>query len=836
MYSQGRNAAGASESTTSHQTIIQFVKVSKAKSHKKHGPCEVGLTKSVEYLLQPENYMNFTKFSLDYVLQEQQHYSNNSMLQPKFGGHQTLEERENSYYARNETLHCGFVKGPEGYPSTGFDVNEKDKEYMARCRVAVSSCIFGSSDFLRRPTSKLIGTYSKKNVCFLMFLDELTMRKLSLEGQVPDDEGYIGLWKIVLVKKLPYTDMRKTGKVPKFLSHRLFPSACHSNTTSTGPPPPTSLLIPHSISHQSNKQVHNLGSALPGTSNSSISLERQPQLSTLQDTAISPVPHPIPHQMTTRSKTGSLKPVQRLNLLHHNQALSDPTTYSEASKQFEWRQAMAQEFFALQKQGTWTLVPPPTNAPVLGSKWTYRTKYNSDGSIARFKARLVAQGNQQEYGINYQDTFSPVAKLPTIRILFTIALFHQWQIQQLDVANAFLHGDITETIYMQQPKGFEDATNPLHVCHLHKAIYGLRQAPRQWYTTFTSYLREIGFSHSQADPSLLLFHDGNTHLYLLVYVDDILLTGNNAQAMTALVVKLEEKFTMKHLGVANQFLGIKIDYTHDKYFLSQCLYAQSILQMAGLPNCNPVANPSITKITAVKPDDPPFFDAILYRRIIGSLQYLTLTRPDIAYAVNTLSQHMHNPEPIHTVRLKKLLRYIQGSLDFGLPITKSNLLLRTYSDADWASDPATRRSTSGFCTFLGDTLVSWTVKKQNTVSRSSTESEYRALASATADTIWIKRLLAEFRIVHSEPVDVFCDNTSTIALANNPVFHARTKHIEIDQRFIRDHIMNKVIRLLPISTVDQVADILTKPLSTPRFKLLRNKLTICSYTQFEGGC
>ncbi|KAI0495459.1 hypothetical protein KFK09_021760 [Dendrobium nobile] len=218
---------GTSESTTSHQTIIQIVKISKDKSHKKHGPCEVSFTKSVEYLLHPENYMNFTKFSLDYVLQEQ-HYSNNSMLQPKFGGHQTLEERENSYYARNETLHCGFVKGPEGYPSAGFDVNEKDKEYMARCRVAVSSCIFGSSDFLRRPKSKLIGTYSKKNVCFLMFLDELTMRKLSLEGQVPDDEGYIGLWKIVLVKKLPYTDMRKTGKVPKFLSHRLFPSAWYS--------------------------------------------------------------------------------------------------------------------------------------------------------------------------------------------------------------------------------------------------------------------------------------------------------------------------------------------------------------------------------------------------------------------------------------------------------------------------------------------------------------------------------------------------------------------------------------------------------------------------------
>ncbi|XP_028549623.1 uncharacterized protein LOC114579388 [Dendrobium catenatum] len=306
--------------------------------------------------------------------------------------------------------------------------------------------------------------------------------------------------------------------------------------------------------------------------------------------------------------------------------------------------------------------------------------------------------------------------------------------------------------------------------------------------------------------------------------------------MAALVAKLKEKFTMKQLGEANHFLGIKIDHTHDKYFLSQSSYAKSIIQMAGLPKCNPVANPSITKITALKSEDPPLFDALTYRRIIGSLQYLTLTRPDIAYAVNMLSQHMHSPEPIHTVMLKKLLRYIQGSLDFGLPITKSTLLLRTYSDADWASDPATRRSTTGFCTFLGDTLISWSVKKQNTVSRSSTESEYRALASATADTIWIKRLLAEFGVTQSEPVEIFCDNTSTIALANNPVFHARTKHIEIDQRFIRDHILNKVILLLPISTIDQIADVLTKPLSTPRFKILRSKLTVSSYTQFEGGC
>ncbi|PKU61450.1 Retrovirus-related Pol polyprotein from transposon TNT 1-94 [Dendrobium catenatum] len=537
---------------------------------------------------------------------------------------------------------------------------------------------------------------------------------------------------------------------------------------------------------------------------------------------------PVQHPMTTRARTGNLKPVNRLNLIHTEQCQKDPTTYTEASKHFTWRRAMADEFFALQKQGTWELVPPPISGTVLGSKWTYRTKYNSDGSVARFKARLVAQGNQQEFGLDYQETFSPVAKLPTIRILFTIALFHSWNVYQLDVANAFLHGDINETVYMRQPKGFEDSVQPTHVCRLRKAIYGLRQAPRQWYTTFTTYLLHIGFQHSQSDPSLLILHRDKLQIYLLVYVDDILITGNDNNKMKELIEQMKHKFTMKDLGLAHQFLGIKIESTPDKYFLSQTNYANSILQIAELHKCNSVANPSFSKLPDQQSEDVPCFDDLLYRKIIGSLQYLTLTRPDIAYAVNTLSQHMHKPEVVHTIMLKKLLRYIKGTLEFGLPISRSSLQLRTYSDADWASDPVTRKSTTGFCTFLGDTLVSWTVKKQNTVSRSSTESEYRALASATADTIWIKRLIKEFSIDHKNPVDVFCDNTSTIALANNPVFHARTKHIEIDQRFVREHILNNTIRLLPISTVDQLADILTKPLATARFKLLRHKLTIVS--------
>ncbi|XP_020678092.1 uncharacterized protein LOC110096461 [Dendrobium catenatum] len=290
------------------------------------------------------------------------------------------------------------------------------------------------------------------------------------------------------------------------------------------------------------------------------------------------------------------------------------------------------------------------------------------------------------------------------------------------------------------------------------------------------------------------------------------------------------------MGPANYFLGIQIETHPDKYHLSQSLYANSILQLADLTLCNPLANPSCTKILPQTSDDHPCFDQNTYRRIIGSLQYLTLTQPYIAFSVNMLSQHMHDPAAIHTSLLKRLLRYIKCTNDLDIPITRSNLLLRTFSDADWAADPVSRKSISGFCTFLGDTIVSCTVKKQTTVSRSSTESEYRALAAATADTIWIKRLLLDFSIPHQPPIDIFCDNNSAIALANNPVFHARTKHIEIDQRFVRDHIHNKTIRLLPINTIDQIADIFTKPLSTTRFQTLRSKLNISSKYQFAGEC
>ncbi|PKU68147.1 Retrovirus-related Pol polyprotein from transposon TNT 1-94 [Dendrobium catenatum] len=441
-----------------------------------------------------------------------------------------------------------------------------------------------------------------------------------------------------------------------------------------------------------------------------------------------PVHTSTPHPMVTRSKTGSLKPTQKLNLLHCT-SQSDPTTYTEAVKKFEWRQAMATEFLALQRQGTWSLVKPPADASILGCKWTYKTKFHTNGTVAKHKARLVAQGNNQQYGIDYMETFSPVAKLPTIRILLSVALYNNWPIQQLDVANAFLHGKLDETVYMVQPKGFEDTAHPDYVCLLHKALYGLKQAPRQWYNTFTTTLINLGFSHSQSDPSLLIYNKEQVQIYLIIYVDDILITGNDTGTINTILAKLNTTFNMKNLGTANEFLGIKITKQKDLYFLSQEKYAYQILHQANMTSCNPLANPTCTKLPVTFNTEPLLQDPALYRRLTGSLQYLTITRPDIAYSVNQLSQHMQEPLPQHAYLLKRLLRYIKGTLNFGIPITNTNLVLRSYSDADWAGDPISRKSTSGYCSFLGDTIISWTVKKQHTVARSSTESEYRALAA-----------------------------------------------------------------------------------------------------------
>ncbi|XP_020681624.2 uncharacterized protein LOC110098981 [Dendrobium catenatum] len=427
--------------------------------------------------------------------------------------------------------------------------------------------------------------------------------------------------------------------------------------------------------------------------------------------------------------------------------------------------------------------------------------------------------------------------MPTIRILLIIALQHHWPLLQFDVNNAFLHGDLKEDVYMLQPPGFIDPTRPNHVCKLNKAIYGLKQAPRQWFHKLTGFLVHFGFCFSHVDPSMMVYNHGTTQLYIIIYVDDLLLTGNHTTTINTLLQGLRDTFDLRQMGQANLFLGIQISYTKTGAFLHQSHYARDILLASGFQDCKPSSTPITASGSSAAHNLQPFDDPKLYRQLAGSLHYLTITRPDLSFAANVICQSMHNPTYTDFLKLKRLIRYIKGTQQLGLPITSGPLELTTYCDADWAANTTDRKSISGFCTFLGSNLVSWSVKKQTTVAKSSTEAEYRALSSALSDVIWLRRLLSDFQISLTSPTQILCDNLSALALAHNPVFHARTKHIEIDHHFIRDHIQKQTVAVSHISSDEQLADILTKSLPVTRFITLRNKLSISSLdAQFAGAC
>ncbi|PKU68977.1 Retrovirus-related Pol polyprotein from transposon TNT 1-94 [Dendrobium catenatum] len=487
---------------------------------------------------------------------------------------------------------------------------------------------------------------------------------------------------------------------------------------------------------------------------------------------------------------------------------------------------MQTEIDALKQQSTWILVPPPINKPILGCKWTFKTKTLPNGQVDRYKTRLVALVYNQQFGVNYNEAFSPVAKMTTIRLLLTLSLHRNWPVYQLDIANTFLHGDLLEDIFMRQPPGFTDPTQPKAVCKLQKSLYGLKQAPRLWFQTLTNFLQQQGFRFSRSDPSLLLLSQNNIQICILIYVDDFLVTGNNEPAIRQLLEQLQRTFALKQLGHISLFLGIQVTRSKLGYFLSQEHYATKILNDARYKNCKSAPTPVTPAAKQKASNLSPYSDPTLFRRLVGSLQYLTITRPDIAFAANQVCQHMQSPTEDDFKALKRLLRYVKGTLSYGLPITDGPLEFRTYSDADWASDTTDRKSISGYCTFLGPNLVSWTVKKQVTVAKSSTEAEYRSLSAAASEVIWLRRLATELNLLQPAPTIIYCDNTSAMAIAKNPVFHARTKHIEIDYHFIHQQISSGHIALEHISSTDQIADIFTKPFSISRFTELRHKLNI----------
>jgi histone deacetylase 1/2 len=505
-----------------------------------------------------------------------------------------------------------------------------------------------------------------------------------------------------------------------------------------------------------------------------------------------------------------------------------------------WRAAMQEEYDALQRNRTWELVPPPPRANVITGKWVFKHKLGPDGKLERYKARWVVRGFRQRAGVDFTDTFAPVVKPGTIRTVLHLAASRAWPVHQMDVSNAFLHGHLSEQVYCQQPIGFVDADHPDHVCLLSRSLYGLKQAPRAWYQRIAAFLHQLGFRSTRSDASLFVYRHGTDTAYLLLYVDDIILTACTDGLLRQLTDRLRAEFALKDLGPLHYFLGIEVVRRADGFFLHQRKYAHELLERAGMLNCHPAPTPVDTKAKLSASDGSPASDAPFYRSIVGALQYLTLTRPELQYAVQQVCLHMHAPRDAHWSAVKRILRYICGTMDFGLSLHASPASPSTdivaYSDADWAGCPDTRRSTSGYCVYLGSSLVSWSSKRQPTVSRSSAEAEYRAVANAVAECTWLRQLLSELSCPVDKATVVFCDNVSAVYLSANPVHHRRTKHIELDIHFVREQVALGHVRVLHVPTSQQFADIMTKGLPSTTFPEFRSSLCVCPDPSTAGGC
>ncbi|WVZ48786.1 hypothetical protein U9M48_000195 [Paspalum notatum var. saurae] len=498
----------------------------------------------------------------------------------------------------------------------------------------------------------------------------------------------------------------------------------------------------------------------------------------------------------------------------------EPCTLQEALGDKNWKTAMDEEYNALMKNKTWHLVPMSGNKNVIDCKWVYKIKRKADGSIERYKARLVAKGFKQRYGIDYEYTFSPVVKPATIRTILSVVVSRGWCLRQLDVQNAFLHGVLEEEVYMKQPPGCEKSPSQ-YICKLDKALYGLKQAPRAWYFRLSSKLKELGLCASKADTSLFFYNKNGVTIFLLIYVDDIIVVSSSTQAVQALLDDLRADFALKDLGQLNYFLGIEVKRIKDGIFMSQEKYASDVIKRVGMTGCKVASTPLAVsdKLTIGSGTLLGAVDATRFRSIVGALQYLTLTRPDLSFPVNKVCQFLHAPTTDHWTAVKRILRYVQGTIGYGLKLQKSpSMLVSAFSDADWAGSIDDRRSTSGFYIFLGSNLISWSARKQATVSRSSTEAEYKAMANATAEIIWIQTLLKELGLDSPKSARLWCDNLGATYLSANPVFHARTKHIEVDYHFVRERVAQRLLDIQIISTHDQIADGLTKVLSTTKLR------------------
>lgn len=492
----------------------------------------------------------------------------------------------------------------------------------------------------------------------------------------------------------------------------------------------------------------------------------------------------------------------------------------EALSDAQWKCAMDDEIKSIKQFNTWILVDPPPDRKVLSCRWVLRIKGNG-----RKKARLVARGNKQEYGVDYFKTFSPVARHASIRLLLSHAAKENLHVKTFDIKTAFLNGDLQEDIYMSQPEGYQDGSNK--VCKLLKSIYGLKQAPKAWNAKLTGFLEGLGFESTDDDPCL--FYNNSCTIILAIFVDDGLVIGKCKTKIENVLSNLAKKFEVTSDNPSQgkiYYLGMKIDLKKNGIFLNQAKYTQNMLNQYGFSDAYAVSTPMEPGMLSDNSTNEAQLTNKPCREAVGSLLYLsTISRPDISFAVNFVSRHVSNPKQNHWKIIERIFRYLKGTFEYGIFFTGNNKL-KVFTDSNYGGDGTDLNSTSGILIENGGPLV-WIVQKQKQVAISSAEAEYRAAVTGISEVCWIRRIIGELKLQDvSSPTDLLIDNQAALHMLENADEGKITKgkkHIEIKRKFISQHI-GVTVNPVYIRSKDQVADIFTKPLSKGPFLYLRRKL------------
>jgi len=460
---------------------------------------------------------------------------------------------------------------------------------------------------------------------------------------------------------------------------------------------------------------------------------------------------------------------------------------------------MDKEIKTLQENNAWTLVPRPEGKKILTSKWVFKIKRDQNAQIKRYKARLVARGHTQRKGIDYEEVFAPVARYESIRTLLAASVNEEMYVDQIDVISAYVQGELSEEIYMEQPEMFIEENQEDMVCKLKKPLYGLKQSGREWYRKLDNFLLSHGGRRTEADPCIYTFNDNDSRVILIVYVDDIILASKEYHELIKIKKNLQSAFKMVDLGPINHILGMDVERESltGKLRLSQERYVKGLIEKFNLNEAKSVTIPLEANIKISRDLGPHDDEERLemqrkpYRELVGGLIYLAnATRPDIAYAANALSRFCTDPGTSHWLLAKRVLRYLKNTSHYGITYMKSEDKLQAFTDSDWAGS----------------------------VALSTMEAEYAALAEVSREVVYLKRLLkyVGFEKYVQPPIHIYCDNQSAIELSKNAVLHKRSKHIDISFHFTRELVDMKEIKVTYLRTDQMLSDILTKPL--PKIK------------------